>query len=1211
MATSGEGGAGGKFRKRPFRRPQTTPYSRPPTSIRNPNNNSKGWLSKLVDPASKIIMTSAQMFFSSILRKRLPPPPPPQLPYPQPEANQEPRDRFQEAVPSNYTGACQTTIDQGGNLNKCSDGNTILDLEQLLKQKTFTRSESDSLMALLRSRTVELPVGDEQRTETSLSKPPPDLERNEGFTHTQVQENRKEADRFNGIISSPIVSSRALQENVASPAELAKSYMGSRPSKGSPSMLGSNNQAPREDATLINSPSLTSKSPSMLHASKTAHTGVHENGFFNPRSRGRSAIYSMARSPYFRVPPDAQKGTGFMNDGFGGPSSSQLYKQVALKRISSALDDDVGSVGAIRRVRQKPNLSSQGNFGNGNRLNAFQHHISSPQKLLLPDEAKYKASKAVEENGDDIFLNTNSVRFPSKSSEMGTKILQHLEKLTPKEKSSESKLVGAREKSPTKLTSNMLSGQALRSLEHVGPSKFMQNALDSHNSEDSPKNAHDSQEKSTVIENGPKMSAAPLEMLTSSLNADTKASVKDTVLNVRSVDINISKLEAHPPQKRRAFQMSALEDFVEMDDDICSDEPGFAILVEQREKVDKSVVEIKNVHTESSQVDKTPALPEVKLTAGTLLNKRTDFDSCVGAVVCEEKSGFTFSATSSVTSTTFRTTDHSESILDADKSQPAKDPNASLPLFSFNSKNVDKVPSFTFSSSPVVNESSGTKPGSPSTPKLESSNSLGNVALGTTDTQPKIPESDKDYNNSTQNGGYTNGTSENKLSTTSTSPSTNANFSINALDKNSNLNSGSPLSSTPSIFCSNVPVLDSSNSSDQTFNNSFTEVVSSTSTPTITSTAAFATVTAAAAATITNSTSAVPSIAAAPIFSVGSSTATTAPIFSFGSSMASATVSTTCGAETTDSKAKTENKMTFGNENGSPFTSFAVTSAGTSPFGFSSSVTNPMANDQSAPVFGTESGSQVSTQPSSFGTGNSLFSSSISAPKLFSSGSSFGLSSSTSSSEITSVSSSSGPTSITFASSWQQPNKPPLFASTFSSPNLSTGFSFGASPTSTATSNAPAMVFGSSTSASSGPVFSFGSAPTTSLSTPSQPPPVFGSSAPVFTAGSTNNDQMSMEDSMAEDPVQGSTPVFGQQPIFSSPAAGFMLGSTAPSPSNSIPFQFGGQQSQLAPQNPSPFQATSSLEFNAGGSFSLGSGGGDKSARRTVRVSKSRNRRKG
>lgn len=161
-----------------------------------------------------------------------------------------------------------------------------------------------------------------------------------------------------------------------------------------------------------------------------------------------------------------------------------------------------------------------------------------------------------------------------------------------------------------------------------------------------------------------------------------------------------------------------------MDDDIRSDEPGFTMPVEEREKLDKFVVEIKNVHTESSEVDKNPALPELKLPAGSLSNKRTDFDTCGGAVVCEEKSGFTFSTTTSVTSTTFKTTDNIESILYADKSQPAKDPNASLPLFSFNSKNVDKVPSFTFSSSPAVNELSGAKPGSPSTPKLENSNRL-------------------------------------------------------------------------------------------------------------------------------------------------------------------------------------------------------------------------------------------------------------------------------------------------------------------------------------------------------------------------------------------------------------------------------------------------------------------------------------------------------
>lgn len=82
MATEGkeknlyEGGTGGKFRKRPFRKTQTTPYDRPPAALRNPNSNNNGWISKLVDPAHRLITHGAHSLFSSLLRKRLPPPPP-------------------------------------------------------------------------------------------------------------------------------------------------------------------------------------------------------------------------------------------------------------------------------------------------------------------------------------------------------------------------------------------------------------------------------------------------------------------------------------------------------------------------------------------------------------------------------------------------------------------------------------------------------------------------------------------------------------------------------------------------------------------------------------------------------------------------------------------------------------------------------------------------------------------------------------------------------------------------------------------------------------------------------------------------------------------------------------------------------------------------------------------------------------------------------
>jgi hypothetical protein len=182
-------------------------------------------------------------------------------------------------------------------------------------------------------------------------------------------------------------------------------------------------------------------------------------------------------------------------------------------------------------------------------------------------------------------------------------------------------------------------------------------------------------------------------------------------------------------------------------------------------------------------------------------------------------------------------------------------------------------------------------------------------------------------------------------------------------------------------------------------------------------------------------------------------------------------------------------------------------------------------------------------------------------------------------------------------------------------------------------------------SASSGSAFSFGaqSAPAFSSQAPqvysftsssmnsSTPQPAFGmtNANTAFGMGSPGNDQMSMEDSMADDsnqaaPAQVSAPVFGSSlfgqtgsspaaPVFgqagSSPAAPVFgqPGSSPAAPVFGAPaaqptgvFQFGGQQGSVQ-QNPTFQPAGGSLEFQ-GGNFSLGStGGGDKSGRRIIK----------
>ncbi|KAG5533019.1 hypothetical protein RHGRI_027305 [Rhododendron griersonianum] len=1247
----GGGGAGGKYpkAKRPFNgSARPPPYARP-AALRNPSTTN-GWLSKLVvDPASKLISASAHLFFSSSLfRKRLPPaPPPPHIPPPPvcmmlgyvnravtkfvalrvslvrnfvvknwedviiTEANQESRDRFEEEVLDNPPGVQRPFLNDGGTSTNSSNSYGLSELEQMLKQKTFTRSEIDRLTELLHSRTVDAPQGDEDtRTELNVPQPLSTAGIRHELTRSPMQANgiepHLESHKFHGRISTPGASSLVPEEDVAAPSELAKVYMGSKPSIVSPSRFGLRSQALREDANVLNNGPYTPKSPVMSLVSKpAARIGVPENGFITPRSRGRSAIYSMARTPYSRVNPTSiQKGTGPAFDGYGGqsPSSSQfpwehdgLYssKQLALKRRSSALEDNIGSIGPIRRLRQKTNLSTPKSLslqapgssfssrGAGVGPDSTELHLSLTHKLHSSDDSKHRTSKALGENEDNSMPCTSYSPVPSKSTEMATKILQQLDRLVPKEKSPEGKAVAAREKSTSKSTNSttkMVNGQALRSLEDVDSSNSMRNEAGTrkfkNTSDTSLFDARDtSSQKQDKVENGPKMHMVASDALTPSRFGNAPVSSKEAVAGFKIVEsVSTQKFVTQPSQSKWGFQMSAHEDFLDLDDEIRSNKAASTLPAEGTKKVETSVVESKALSSEAVTVDETSLVPDSKQHANTELGKATELEASDGTVIGDKKTGFTFPM-ALPSSTTFQLVSKSTSAFD--QIVPPKEPNAPAPLFSFGPKRVGEIPSpFPYSSS--ISDSAVLKSSAPLEPRPESATSLANVASAT-DTIPGIPESDKGGNRNLQKSGDTVGKSEASVSSAlSTSTSTGNIFSFSAPPKSTSLNGSLGLSS--SIFASPSPALASS-----ILANSFTTVASSTSTM---------------AANGTASNGSQSTSAAGPLFP-------TAPIFQFGVTSVAptnsvSTVSTISTAEPIDVKAKTEKKETiFGNLTGLPFgsPSFATASTGSNIFGFSAPASSSTTDNHSqGSLFGTSSvsmpfqfGSSASstisgtTETPSLTSSTSPFGSSTSsgspfglpAPKPIGSSSGFGLSS-----LATNSNSNSGPTSS--LSTWQPP-KSSIFSSTTESPP--TVFSFGASSVSAAATNSAPMVFGSS-----GSLFSFTSAAAASSS---QTLPVFG-----------NGDQMNMEDSMAEDqPIQASTPtvpVFGQTPI-SNPSSGFVFNSAVPSAGN--PFQFGGQQNQSTPQNPSPFQTSGSLDFAAAGnSFSLGSTGDDKANRRIVRV---------
>ncbi|RQO97181.1 hypothetical protein POPTR_010G244700v4 [Populus trichocarpa] len=1155
----------------------------------------------------------------------------------------------------------------------------VTELEVILKQKTFTRSEIDRLTALLQSKTVDFPTGNEEKKSEAIA------------SKAMVSQGKKELlttpvnNGFDGCFNStPIVSSSVLEEDVGSPTELAKSYMRSRPLKVSPSMLESQSQALRENPTVLTNHTFTPKSPMISIAPRSSgHAEFPENGFATPRSRGRFAIYSMTRTPYSRVhATTGLQGTRTASDAFAGPSSSfqnawenngfSGSKQGASKRRSSVLDNDMGSVGPIRRIRQKSNLLPMSGTlsirGNGMVSNAARR-LTSTEKPVL-------AGEPLKDNANSNVHGTTFTPVPSKSSEMASKILQQLDVL-----------VSSREKSPARLSPSMLRGQALRSLEDFDSSKLLEIVNDNNKLDAKPNTSlPDAREsvfkmKDKIEENGPSKSILPYDKSASAVNGmGATSSMKNDVAGVKTTAFPVtSTIVQSPQQKKRAFQMSAHEDFLELDDDDdYLNRTVSGMLAEGREKIGSELVERKTIGAEAIVLEKSPALSEVNSPSTSTLNqKNAGID---GSVIAEKSISFTSLATPLPAMTDKQAVVNQKLASISDEGAQPNYSNASPQIFSsrekvalpkelngtsqtfhFSNKTGDKVAPFAFSS-PVLSDPSVPKLGLSSDAKPEGF-SFTSVATGATELVTRDPGLDKTEDKSSLKDEGSFRAPENVPSTSTSS--TGSLFSFGITTNGSSLNNGS-LASTPSSYSSPSPPLLSSNFTGQNSSSVFANSVArgSINAPTT----AFTMANFDGNSNFSISASA-PSLTATPISKFGSVPSTSAstvpsttdetteaktkePGFGNPTSGAGSVFGGTCSGITNTGNnifGKTPAATSKGNSffggtfpavtsSGSSVlnaTSSAFTSTGSGPFSLNAGSSTSAATNQSqgfnpfsassaqVSAAGTGMGTATQTMPMQFSspastpfalTGSAAFSSgnptfgSSSTSKLFSSGASFGLASSTTSSESISVSSIASPASTVFGSNWQAPKSMGFSTSSSSS----TPFSFGA--TSNAVTSSSASV-GFAPSVSSGPASPFSSPAST---TPSQP--VFGNPNPGFRSGSSpsgNNDQMSMEDSMAEDTVQATTPsvpAFFQQPAaapgppfgFSTPPGGNQFTLTGSSGAN--PFQFESQPNLAAPQNPA-FQASASREFNAGGSFSFGAGGGDKPGRKFVRVKKTQRKR--
>ncbi|KAJ9140988.1 hypothetical protein P3X46_031575 [Hevea brasiliensis] len=475
-------GAGGKFRKQPSWRPPATPYARPPQ-----NQEQRGrWLSKLVDPAFRLIAGGATLIFPSFFSKS-------QsvnaLPSPSGRDDDSHTEVEQSAsgddvnftwnnLESKATGVAGSShvVDRSNSESEfnghkqnqnadVSDPNGLSEIEQLMKDKRFSRDEINHLMEIIKSKAVDLPdveqenkclsttVGDLRGSKVALEfswksaeEKQEDLNRAIGETSKikerkyssaisvdarkpanglensrSIEENHEDLDRVIWKSSTPLLQSKAqLQDDVGtSPVEIARAYMENRTSEVG---FGTNSFVSKDEGTIPSSDELAVKPfiPSPVPKSSPCWPGAlvqDQRGYITPQSqRGRFGLHNFPRTPYSRTIYSKTKSKLIQLQSNSDRRPNMMatpfqQAQTPFGQVNSrgnALNDGQGSVGPIRRLRHK--VIAETPRGS----DYFHTSFNSPQvENLSISEGLFSTPKTNLENGGKI----SSAKFQSVSSQ--------------------------------------------------------------------------------------------------------------------------------------------------------------------------------------------------------------------------------------------------------------------------------------------------------------------------------------------------------------------------------------------------------------------------------------------------------------------------------------------------------------------------------------------------------------------------------------------------------------------------------------------------------------------------------------------------------------------------------------------------------------------------------------------------------------------------
>ncbi|PWA75012.1 hypothetical protein CTI12_AA247060 [Artemisia annua] len=497
------GGAGGKFRKPPRRRP-STPYARPSQTVSNTNTNPEephdgGWLSKLVvNPARRLIVGGAARIIPSFFSKS--------DEYDDDDDEDEEEDsdgdldtdnQDIDATVNAYSEAKHTFelgssghagpsnemdklkgISERNNVQQDKSKSPIADLgldtiENMLKGKQFSRDESNRLMEILNSRLVDVSNTEEKKTPNVI----PQWQAKVDVLDCENPSTLAIGKQYDTAVletPNPRLHSNMQDEVAASPVDIARAYMGSRTSElgfNTYNITSTDNKEQHNDLYPSKPHFLTPSSKS-----STCWPGAmvqDQQGYMTPQSqRGRYGLHNFPRTPYSRTVYSRTKPklSQLQPDSRPNNSSHTLFQQsrtpnpwqTQTKTSSDVMDGGYGSLGPIRRVRNK--FVSEPQSEGPRRLSSAQiASSSSASRSSVP--VFQKNSVTAWTSGTSNLYTADKHEEPSKgelnpagpSNETVRKILEQLDrhKPTPKEKAEELKIATGWKRLPSQDTTLM------------------------------------------------------------------------------------------------------------------------------------------------------------------------------------------------------------------------------------------------------------------------------------------------------------------------------------------------------------------------------------------------------------------------------------------------------------------------------------------------------------------------------------------------------------------------------------------------------------------------------------------------------------------------------------------------------------------------------------------------------------------------------------